>query len=181
MLHTLGGILRSIHQIDQTRLRSTDLIPGDSRASDLRQRFTDTFARLTEALASDRTWRGDIDIAQLASRLLDRLPDKTEPVALHSNPGPEHVFVDPETGQLTGVIDFGDAYRSHPALDFRPWRQPADVANLLDGYRATGPLPAGFEHVVSAGLVMAELGQVERGRQDPRAAAARIRELSDAV
>jgi Ser/Thr protein kinase RdoA (MazF antagonist) len=30
-------------------------------------------------------------------------------VVLHSNPSPAHVFVDPDTGQLTGLIDFGDA------------------------------------------------------------------------
>jgi Ser/Thr protein kinase RdoA (MazF antagonist) len=98
-------------------------------------------------------------------------------VALHSNPGPEHVFVDPSTGRFTGIIDFGDAYRSHAALDFRPWHQPADVADLLAGYRAAGPLPPGFEDVLATCLIMAELGQVARGRQDSQSAAARVREL----
>jgi aminoglycoside phosphotransferase (APT) family kinase protein len=181
MLHTLGNVLRAVHQIDQSRLRDSDLMPGDNRPTDLRQRFTDAFGRLAETLGSDQTWRGDLDIRQLASRLIDRLPGNTEPVALHSNPGPEHVFVDPATGRFTGVIDFGDAYRSHPALDLRPWRQSADVANLVAGYQAAGPLSSGFEDVVSTCLVMAELGQVARAKKDPQSAAARIRELSDAV
>jgi aminoglycoside phosphotransferase (APT) family kinase protein len=181
MLHTLGAVLRSIHQTDQSRLRDNDLMPGDEKASDLGPRLDDAFGRLAYALRTDKTWRGDLDIRQLAARLIKRLPGNTDPVALHSNPGPEHVFVDPITGQFTGIIDFGDAYRSHPALDIRPWRQPADIADLLAGYRAAGPLPSGFEDVVSACLVMAELGQVARGRQDPQTAAARIRELTDAV
>jgi hypothetical protein len=55
------------------------------------------------------------------------------------------------------------------------------VANLVAGYQAAGPLSSGFEDVVSTCLVMAELGQVARAKKDPQSAAARIRELSDAV
>lgn len=179
MLRTLGGVLRAVHQIDQSRLRAGGLMPGDENSADLGPRFDDAFGRLAETLRSDQTWRGDLDIRQLASRLIDRLPANTDPVALHSNPGPEHIFVDPATGRFTGIIDFGDAYRSHPALDLRPWRQSADLANLLAGYQAAGPLPGGFEDVVSTCLVMAELGQVARAKQDPQSAAARIRELSE--
>ena len=39
------------------------------------------------------------------------------PVLLHSNPGPTQVFVDPANGRFRGLIDFGDSYLSHPALD----------------------------------------------------------------
>jgi hypothetical protein len=66
------------------------------------------------------------------------------PVPLHSNPGPEHVFVDPDTLHLNGVIDFGDAYLSHPALDLRRWAQPADRAALVDGYAAATPISTTF-------------------------------------
>ncbi|HEV2377348.1 MAG TPA: aminoglycoside phosphotransferase family protein [Streptosporangiaceae bacterium] len=181
LLRTLGAVLRSIHQIDQTRLRASELVPGDDKPADIRQRFSDTFERLADALTGDTTWQGDLDIRQLASRLTARLPASSEPVALHSNPGPEHVFVDPSTGHFTGLIDFGDAYRSHPALDLRPWRQPTDLADLLAGYQATAPLPDGFEDVVSTCMIMAELGQVVRGKQDPQSAAARIQELRRAA
>jgi len=177
LLRTLGQVLRALHAIDQSRLRTSDLMPGDARPSDLRRRFRDAFGRLAEDLDADDTWRGDLEITQLADQLIDRLPRGTEPVALHSNPGPEHVFVDPATGRFSGLIDFGDAYRSHPALDLRPWRRAADVADVVTGYGAGGSLPGGFEQVVSASLIMAELGQVARGRQDSQAAAARIREL----
>lgn len=177
MLRTLGGVLRSIHDIDQSRLRDSELIPGDNTPHDLRQRFSDAFTRLADALDSDKTWHGDLDIRRLADQRIDSLPDSTEPVALHSNPGPEHVFVDPSTGRFTGIIDFGDAYRSHPALDLRPWPQAADATELLAGYQTSAGLPKGFENVAATCLIMAELGQVARGRRDPQAAATTILEL----
>ncbi len=177
LLRTLGAVLRSIHEVDQARLRDSELMPGDDGPADLAGRFRDAFGRLAGALDSDKTWRGDLDIRRLAERQIERLPSGTPPVALHSNPGPEHVFVDPSTGRFTGIIDFGDAYRSHPAMDLRPWRQEGDVRDVLAGYRTGGPLPGGFEDVVSACLIMAELSQVARGTRDPQPAAARIRQL----
>jgi aminoglycoside phosphotransferase (APT) family kinase protein len=177
MLHALGTILRSIHDIDQTTLRASGQLPGDEHPSDLRQRFSDAFARLASVLSADHTWQGDLDIRNLADRQIGCLPDTTQPVALHSNPGPEHVFVDPSTGRLTGLIDFGDAYRSHPAMDLRPWRQPADTKYLIAGYQAAGPLPDGFTQVVITGQIVAELSRVTRGAQDPQSAAANIRHI----
>jgi hypothetical protein len=48
-------------------------------------------------------------------------------VALHSNPGPVHTFVQPDTLAFVGLIDFGDAYIGHPALD---WRWPTHTDHL---------------------------------------------------
>jgi hypothetical protein len=43
------------------------------------------------------------------------------------------------------VIDFGDAYLSHPALDLRRWGQAADRDAVLAGYAAAGrPLTDSF-------------------------------------
>jgi Ser/Thr protein kinase RdoA (MazF antagonist) len=78
-------------------------------------------------------------------------------VPVHSNPGPEHVFVDPDTRRLSGVIDFGDAYLSHPALDFRRWAQPADRAALMAGYTAGRRLTDSFHanwHAISVANLM---------------------------
>jgi aminoglycoside phosphotransferase (APT) family kinase protein len=65
-------------------------------------------------------------------------------VALHSNPYLEHVFVHPDTGAYSGLIDFGDAFISHPACDLRRWTLPADREALLQGYTADGPVSDGF-------------------------------------
>jgi aminoglycoside phosphotransferase (APT) family kinase protein len=54
------------------------------------------------------------------------------------------VFVDPDTLRFTGVIDFGDAYLSHPALDFRRWAQPSDRTALMQGYARDRQLSESF-------------------------------------
>src|SRR5439155_2324112 len=56
-------------------------------------------------------------------------------------PGPEHVFVDPTTLRLTGIIDFGDAYIAHPAFDMR-WPRAEDRDALLAAYADGRPSEA---------------------------------------
>jgi hygromycin-B 7''-O-kinase len=63
---------------------------------------------------------------------------------LHSNPGPPHTFIDPSTGRFQGLIDFGDAYISHPALDLWRWRWPTERAAALAGYTADAAASDGF-------------------------------------
>ena len=70
---------------------------------------------------------------EIGRRLMQTMPDVKNIVALHSNPGPEHTFVDPVSGRLTSLIDFGDAYFSHPVNDLRRYRSPADRQAVLDG------------------------------------------------
>ena len=65
-------------------------------------------------------------------------------MALHSNPYLEHVFVHPENGAYSGLIDFGDAFISHPACDLRRWTRPADRTALLEGYAAGEPVNEAF-------------------------------------
>lgn len=40
-----------------------------------------------------------------------------EPILLHADIKGEHIFIDPVTGRLTGVIDWSDACIGHPAVD----------------------------------------------------------------
>jgi aminoglycoside phosphotransferase (APT) family kinase protein len=102
--------------------------------------------RAVEAAAEHRdAWTLSLSPAEAGARArrgLDVIQDA--PVPLHSNPGPEHVFVDPDTLRFTGVIDFGDAYLSHPALDFRRWAQPSDRTALMQGYARDRQLSESF-------------------------------------
>ncbi len=175
-LDELGRILRSIHEIDQSSLFESDLMPGDRTPADVRTRFSDAFDRLAASLEADGRFAG-IDVQGVAARCLDGIPGSTTPVALHSNPGPEHSFVDPASGAFVGLIDFGDAYRSHPALDLRPWTDAADGEALLAGYRASGPLPGGFEDVWRTGLVIVELARASRGLRSPEELSASLDRL----
>ncbi len=97
--------------------------------------------------------------------------DDIELVALHSNPGPEHVFVDADTHALSGLIDFGDAYIAHPGFDWR-WPDHADRLALLAGYSEEGALSEGFLAAWRASLLFADLTVVAT-RPERRAAALR--------
>ena len=175
-LGDLGATLRRIHEVDQAEMESSPLIPGDRNAADLRDRLASGFEALSAAVAPDGRFLG-IDLRRLAEVCLSGLPASLRPVTLHSNPGSEHCFVDPDTGRFTGLIDFGDAYRSHPALDLRSWSSLDDSQHLLDGYRSLGALPEGFGQVRRCGIILTELRLVARARRDRDEVAHTIRAL----
>jgi aminoglycoside phosphotransferase len=180
VLAELGATLRRVHEVSQNTMEHSALIPGDRSAADLQSRLSAMFEHLIAALTADQRWTAGPDLRAAAGQLLAGLPAGTRPVTLHSNPGPEHCFIDPATGMFTGLIDFGDAYRSHPALDVRSWASLDDSRHMLAGYQAAGPLPAGFEHVWRAGLVITQLRLAARGRREPQQTAQTIQELLSA-
>ncbi len=122
-------------------------------------------------------WRLQIPAQKAAEAALSALPDATERAALHSNPAPEHVFVDPETRQLTGLIDFGDAYIGHPAFDLRPYRDPTDRTALLEGYCSEGVVGKDFLNTWRVSLILGELAGALRRRQPPAQADDSLRRL----
>jgi hygromycin-B 7''-O-kinase len=177
VLAELGATLRRVHDVDQTVMQSSALIPGDRSGADLAKRITTAF----EAVAADRIADGfeGIDLREVAAHCLAALPASFRPVTLHSNPGPEHCFVEPTSGRFSGLIDFGDAYRSHPALDVRSWLSLDDSEHMLVGYRSLGRLPAGFEQVWRVGIIVTELRLAVRGHREPSDVAGTIRTLAD--
>lgn len=176
-LEELGRTLHAIHYVDQTALERSELVPGDRCPADLRGRIADTFARLAAAFDADSRLAVVADVRRIAVQRLEATPDNIPPVSLHSNPGPEHAFVDPATGNFCGLIDFGDAYRSHPAFDFRQWSDDDDTAAVLDGYRSAGRLPLRFEDVRRTVLVIEALARAARGRTTPDELAATLDRL----
>jgi len=173
-LGELGTALRRIHEIDHSTMDDSGLIPGDETPADLRPRLSATYDRLLEVLDRDERWAASGDLRAVAEHSLDGLPDDVPPVVLHSNPGPEHAFADAGTLAYTGVIDFGDSYRSHPALDLRPWSLADGGAELLEGYKQLGPLPPSFDAVWRAGLIVMELARASRGYRTPAQLAERL-------
>src|SRR5919106_1715801 len=85
------------------------------------------------------------------------MPDVKTIVALHSNPGLEHTFVDPASGKLTGLIDFGDSYFSHPVNDLRRYRSPADRQAVLESYLESGPVGEEFMAIWRVACGIADL------------------------
>ena len=137
------------------------------------------FARIVEAMSElPQEWQMRLPAEQVAATALAALPDTTERVALHSNPAGEHVFAEPETGALAGLIDFGDAYIGHPAFDLRPWRELGDRNAVLSGYvQEAGPVDGSFLATWRVALILGELASVLRMREPPDRAAERLRLL----
>src|SRR5438105_1817104 len=93
-------------------------------------------------------------------RVLGTVHDSAERVALHSNPYHEHTFVDPDTGAYVGLIDFGDAYISHPTFDLRRWRTRPEREALMAGYTADEPVDDQFLRTWRVAQVLGDLGAV---------------------
>lgn len=145
VLRQVGATLRRVHALPQAPLRESELLPGDHTFVDVQIRFGRYFTDLVDAVRCEQVpWDFEVSPEQVGARALAALPNSRERVALHSNPYLEHVFVHPETGAYSGLIDFGDAFISHPACDLRRWTRPADRTALLEGYAAGEPVNEAF-------------------------------------
>jgi aminoglycoside phosphotransferase (APT) family kinase protein len=158
VLHSLGQVLREVHAVPQEPLLASGLFPCDRTAEDLRARLAEAFDDVLPLFQrAGSVWSLDRAPEVVAETALAALPTTSSFVALHSNPGPEHTFADPETHRYTGTIDFGDAYISHPALDLRRWKNPADREALLEGYLAAGLVDDAFMAVWRVTQIWADM------------------------
>lgn len=145
VLIELGKTLRRIHQLPQEPFQQSCLFPEDNSSEIVRARFSHYFTSMVEQIRTqDRPWTLDRTPEQVGELALALLPAGKERVALHSNPGPEHTFVHPNTGMYSGLIDFGDAFISHPALDLRRRAGPQDREAIMRGYAAEEPASDNF-------------------------------------
>ena len=177
VLHQLGRTLRRLHSIPQAPFYGSALFPGNRT----REEFVEHVrANLTHAVqvigATPNLWRLDVSPADLASRVLAALPASVELVALHSNPGPVHTFVRRDTLEFVGLIDFGDAYISHPALDWR-WPTHADRVALLHGYCDEIPTTDEFMATWRAALVFSDMSALATRPETRPQALERLRDL----
>jgi len=162
LLTGLGRLLRTLH----TMPADDAVVPRDTDAATLRRRLEFGFGDLADALTGrGGAWTAPVPADEVARRALAALPDTLAgpPVVLHSNASPTHVFVDPDTGQLTGLIDFGDAYASHPALDLHRWPSPADRVMIRDGYLDGGPVGADFDRVWTIAMIVTDMAVIAAG------------------
>jgi aminoglycoside phosphotransferase (APT) family kinase protein len=144
-LSDLGSMLRKIHGLPQSPFMDSRLFPGDHSPVDVRWRFGNLFDDVVEMInKSPKSWSYPIDPIKVSRLAMHELPDVDMWTVLHSNPGPEHVFVHPENGLLSGIIDFGDAYFSHPAHDLRRFRSPQDRNAVFAGYCSGAPVSENF-------------------------------------
>jgi aminoglycoside phosphotransferase (APT) family kinase protein len=164
VLFDLGRALRRIHGVDLAPFEASGLFPGDKDGMAVRNRIESSLHRSMAAItAQPEIWPLAISPETAVTKALQSVTDESR-TALHSNPGPEHVFVDPVSFQFQGVIDFGDAYISHPTFDMRRWSSPDDRAALIQGYGSEAEIDDSFlatrRAVIVAGLmaIIAGLG-----------------------
>jgi Ser/Thr protein kinase RdoA (MazF antagonist) len=145
VLRNVGAVLRRIHSLPVTPFVESGLFHGDQSFVDTQVRFGNYFNDLADDIKEEHLpWPLAVSPLQVGAKAVASVPRSKERVPLHSNPYLEHVFVHPQSGVYAGLIDFGDAYISHPAFDMRRWNRPADRKALLQGYTSAGPVSDDF-------------------------------------
>lgn len=120
---SLGQFLHALHHTPTDLLASCDLRVYTPAA------WVD---RHLELLAHLRPELRRFFAPALADRLIDHWQrvwsaqhvQAFTPCLIHSDLNPDHLLVDPQTGQLTGIIDFSDACLADPATDFAELPDP---------------------------------------------------------
>ncbi len=182
LLADLGRFLRRIHSLSLGPFDDGGLFPGDRDESEVGARIVDGLRSAAEANAvRTEDWPFDTKPGLLVERLLvdGWKPDLTR-CAVHANPGPEHVFVDPASLRFQGVIDFGDAYTTHPTFDMRRWSSPADRVALIEGYGSEAKLDERFLQTwqaVVVGSLMATIAGLGPGASRPERRQAAVEDL----
>jgi hygromycin-B 7''-O-kinase len=165
----LAVLLRRLH----SAAVDDDRVPRDPGWAALRRRLEFEFEDVADAMPRrPPAWPLPLTMRELRRRVLPTLPSTGpyQPVLLHANPGPPHVFVDDE--RLSALIDFGDSYVGHPALDLHRWPDPADRMTLRDQYRGDAPAGDSFDRVWSVAMILADVKEISRGSALARVAAA---------
>jgi hygromycin-B 7''-O-kinase len=158
VLLQLGAALRRLHSLPVAPFVASGLFPGDQSFVDTQIRFGNYFHEMADEIrAEQRPWRLPLTLEQVGAKVIASVPRSTERAALHSNPYLEHVFVYPERGEYAGLIDFGDAYISHPAFDLRRWNHPADREALQTGYTSKQPVSDAFLATWRAVMILGDV------------------------
>jgi len=125
-----------IHSVDVKPFIDSGLFTDiDKNVSDVKARLQANFdwglQRLSEKLSQSEINKANASAAEEISKITEATI-----VPIHANPSSTHAFVK-SNNRFSGLIDFGDAYISHPICDMRRWalseRQP-----LFEGYISSG-------------------------------------------
>jgi hygromycin-B 7''-O-kinase len=177
VLLQLGRTLRRLHSIPQAPFYGSALFPGSRTRDAFVERVRETLAHAVQVIGdTPHLWRLGISPEDLASRALAALLASVDLVALHSNPGPVHTFVQPDTLEFVGLIDFGDAYIGHPALDWR-WPTHTDHLAILQGYGDEAPVTDEFMVAWRSGLVLSDMSALATRPDRRPQALERLRDL----
>ena len=150
-LFELGKMLVPVHNLDIAPFYDSGLFPDiDKNAEDVKERLKYLFD-LNLGRFSEKLTEAEISKAnEMAACELSKV-NSVRIVPCHANPGPEHTFVD--EGKFSGIIDFGDAYISHPIFDLRRWPLE-DRKHVINGYISAAGSDECFEAVKEASTAL---------------------------
>ena len=136
MLFELGKMLFLIHSVDIKPFIDSGLFSDiDKSTADVKERLKAHFDwglnRLTDKLSQSETDKANASAADELSKITE-----ARIVPIHANPSATHTFVK-SNNRFSGLIDFGDAYISHPICDMRRW-ELSDRKPLFEGYVSSG-------------------------------------------
>jgi aminoglycoside phosphotransferase (APT) family kinase protein len=130
----IGALLSRLHRIDPSRVPPTPDGWEHEPWAELRTELADVADLARPLLGPDLLPTAE---PYLAGQV--REPSQDGPQRfIHNDICPDHVIVDPDTGRLNGLIDFGDAMAGDPVLDF--------VGLIgIDGYPFIGRAAASYD------------------------------------
>ena len=132
----MGEFLRALHGFDTKEARVLGIPNRGYAWHDALEELKLVTERLAGYIPDDL---GDRCAPFLEGKIRPPDPFRGEPRLTHSDLQAEHILLD-ELGNLTGVIDFGDASIGDPAVDFvglYVWRGAAFVRRVMETYSAS--------------------------------------------
>ena len=147
MLQELGKTLYQIHNIPLQPFYDSSLAwEKYNNADDIQKRVWHYFGIAINKMSRKPTQEQIDDAKAQAGKLICKITGVSVKIR-HADPSDEHTFV--KDGNYTGLIDFGDAYITHPAFDLRRWPE-ADRPALMKGYLGAGKVEDSFLPVCEA-------------------------------
>jgi aminoglycoside phosphotransferase (APT) family kinase protein len=114
---TMGRFLRAFHAVPAASLADIGFAYVDGPT--LRQRHIETYETTVRRVFSLISCEARIHVQHTVEALInDAATYDYEPALIHADLDSRNVLVDPETGEMTAVIDFGDAEIANPLSDY---------------------------------------------------------------
>jgi aminoglycoside phosphotransferase (APT) family kinase protein len=178
LAQVLGEFLSSLHAFPVETASALDVpaYPAALLLEEVREEALSDLPRVREALpdAPETEWR----------RFFERPPDGAgvTPVLVHGDLAAEHILIDPDAGEITGVIDWSELAVGDPALDVAGlchWGGTGLAAAVLSRYqpRLDDGLLARARYLGACRGVGDIVFGLESGRSEYRDAGARALEL----
>jgi len=160
MLYKLGKTLYQIHNIDLKPFYESGLnFKAFTTDVDIQKQVWHYFNLAINRMAAKLTQAEKAKAKAEAEKYISKIKNINAKMR-HADPSDEHTFA--EKGKYTGLIDFGDAYITHPAFDLRRWPH-RDRPALMKGYLNVGDVEDSFlpvcESIFSVENILEELSK----------------------